>query len=162
MRHAWLDSPIGPLLLVADGAGLRRVAFPDATGPAAAPEGSREDPAALAEELRALEAYFAGVPIPSDLSLAPEVTPFQRAVLQALARVPFGETRSYGELAREIGRPRASRAVGMALGRNPVPIVLPCHRVVGADGRLTGFGGGVERKRWLLAHEARHAPGLLV
>jgi len=157
MRHAWLDSPIGPLLLLADTAGLREIRFPAGGGPAPAPERSREDSAALRAPLRALAAYFRGRPVSDVGPLVPEVTPFQREVLDALARVPFGKTRTYGELARCVGRPRASRAVGMALGRNPLPIVLPCHRVVGANGRLTGFGGGIERKRWLLEHEARHA-----
>lgn len=105
---------------------------------------------------RALEAYFAGEPdAVAGLRTVPQGTEFQRAVWAALRRIPAGATMSYGALAAAIGRPAAIRAVGLANGANPISIVVPCHRVIGADGSLTGYGGGLERKRWLLAHEAR-------
>jgi methylated-DNA-[protein]-cysteine S-methyltransferase len=104
---------------------------------------------------RAIEAYFAGDLAAIDaIDVETGGTPFQRSVWKALREIPCGETRTYSELARRIGRPAAVRAVGMANGSNPVPVVVPCHRVVGADGTLTGYGGGLDRKRWLLAHEA--------
>ncbi len=104
---------------------------------------------------RELAAYFAGRLRRFTIPLAPEGTPFQRAVWAALATIPFGETRSYSDVARAVGRPRAVRAVGAANGRNPLALVLPCHRVIGASGALTGYAGGIDRKEWLLAHEQR-------
>jgi methylated-DNA-[protein]-cysteine S-methyltransferase len=110
--------------------------------------------------LRALDAYFQGdKDAIADLTTATNGTAFQRAVWDALRRIPLGRTMSYGALAAHIGQPKAARAVGMANGCNPIAIVVPCHRVIGADGSLTGFGGGMERKRWLLAHE--NAPFML-
>jgi methylated-DNA-[protein]-cysteine S-methyltransferase len=108
----------------------------------------------LARAAAQLAEYFAGTRRTFDLPLAPRGTGFQRIVWHALAKIPYGETRSYGELARAIGRPAASRAVGAANGKNPLSIVVPCHRVVGASGELTGYAGGVATKRWLLDHEA--------
>ena len=101
-----------------------------------------------------LTEYFAGDRTEFDLPLRPIGTDFQRRVWRALCDIPFGRTWSYGELAMHIGSPTASRAVGLANGRNPISIVIPCHRVIGANGSMTGYGGGIERKRWLLAHEA--------
>jgi methylated-DNA-[protein]-cysteine S-methyltransferase len=101
-----------------------------------------------------LDAYFAGELDTFDLDLDPHGTPFQRRVWDALLEIPFGETISYSELARRLGDPKLVRAVGLANGRNPISIVVPCHRVIGADGSLVGYGGGLERKRWLLDHEA--------
>lgn len=157
---AVMDSPLGPLLLTAQDAGLTGVAFADGAGPArSAPEEAAPQAAAHVRAARLqLEQYFTGSLRAFSLTLAPRGTAFQREVWAALCRVPFGRTVSYGDIARVIGRPRASRAVGAANGSNPLAIVVPCHRVVGADGTLTGYGGGLERKRLLLALEGV-APG---
>lgn len=111
----------------------------------------------LALAARQLDEYFAGERREFDLPLAPRGTGFQERVWRALLAIPFGVTRSYGELARTIGRPSASRAVGAANGKNPIAIIVPCHRVIGANGTLTGYGGGLPIKRWLLEHEAKLA-----
>ena len=155
---AYLESPIGRLMLTSDGAALtglfmepsRKVPQPD--------EGWTPDltVAPLAETVRQLNEYFAGVRREFDLPLQFEGTMFQRRVWNELTQIPYGETWSYGQLASRIGNPGASRAVGLANGRNPISILVPCHRVIGADGSLTGYGGGLERKRWLLAHEGLH------
>jgi methylated-DNA-[protein]-cysteine S-methyltransferase len=153
LRQCFIESPIGELTLIASEVGLRRISWPhDCVA-----EGEHimfdEAHPILAAASKQLQEYFAGdrrdFTIPLDL----EGTDFQRAAWLALADVPYGETASYGEQAERIGRPRASRAVGAANGKNPVPIVLPCHRIVGADGSLTGFAGGLEMKERLLAHE---------
>ena len=146
-----LDTPIGVLTLAADDAGLRRIDFPPPRPP---PEDWIEgDSAVLAETRRQLEAYFAGTRRDFDLPLSPQGTAFQREVWQTLAEIPYGATWSYRDLAQRIGRPSALRAVGAANGRNPLPIVLPCHRVIGANGALTGFGGGLPTKAFLLRLE---------
>ena len=119
--------------------------------------GARDPSAALGEARRQLTEYFAGARRAFDLPLAASGTPFQRRVWEALRRIPYGETISYGELARRIGKPTASRAVGAANGRNPIAIVVPCHRVIGADGTLIGYGGGLPVKEALLALERRAA-----
>lgn len=108
-----------------------------------------------------LAEYFDGARRDFDVPLAPRGTGFQRLVWRELAKIPYGETRSYGELARALGRPAASRAVGAANGRNPISILVPCHRVIAGSGALTGYAGGLAAKRWLLEHEARWAPGAL-
>jgi methylated-DNA-[protein]-cysteine S-methyltransferase len=113
------------------------------------------DEALLKRPRARLQAYFAGELRDFELPLAAAGTPFQQSVWRALCDIPYGETISYGELARRIGQPKAARAVGLANGQNPIAIVVPCHRVIGADGSLTGYGGGLERKRWLLAHESK-------
>jgi methylated-DNA-[protein]-cysteine S-methyltransferase len=154
-----MPSPIGRLRLAADAQGLREVWFE--TGrhqKAPAPHWVR-DAGRLAFARRQLEEYFAGTRQVFDLPLHPIGTPFQLAVWRALAKIPYGTTTSYGEMARRIGQPQAVRAVGAANGRNPLPIVLPCHRVIGSDGSLTGFGGGLPTKRFLLAMEDRYARG---
>jgi methylated-DNA-[protein]-cysteine S-methyltransferase len=156
-----VDSPVGALLLTAEGPALTRVYFERNRGAPARPEpGWRADDGAqgaasavLAAARAQLGEYFAGRRQTFDLPLAPAGTPFQRRVWEALRALGHGETVSYAELARRAGAPGAARAIGAANGRNPIPIVVPCHRVIGADGSLTGFGGGVERKEWLLAHE---------
>jgi len=152
-----LDSPVGKLSILVDDAGaLHMLAFAggrdaarlDATGatPAADPSGVTT----------ALRAYFGGDRSAIDkLPVAPTGTPFQLRVWAALREIPCGETRSYGDIARRIGDPKAVRAVGLANGANPIAVVVPCHRVIGADGSLTGYGGGLPRKRWLLAHESQ-------
>jgi len=145
-----IDSPIGPLRLVADGDELVELHLPPHDDPCDAV--ARTTPV-LAQTARQLAEYFAGKRRTFDVPLAPRGSGFQERVWRALMKIKFGETRSYGEIARAIGRPSASRAVGAANGRNPVAIVVPCHRVIGANGSLTGYGGGLERKRWLLAHE---------
>lgn len=163
MHYATLDSPLGPVLVAADDAGLRHISF--LAGTAAlepAPDWRREAaprPGPLAEALRQLRAYFAGALQRFELPLAPRGTAFQQVVWRALREIPYGETIAYGELARRIGRPSASRAVGAANGRNPLPIVVPCHRVIGSTGRLTGFAGGLHLKEGLLDLErGRAAP----
>jgi methylated-DNA-[protein]-cysteine S-methyltransferase len=137
---------------------LRGISFRGGSRAAAIAAGWIHDRGPFDEAIGQLEAYFEGERREFDLPLAPEGTPFQREVWEMLRKIPYGETVSYGELARRLERPGSSRAVGAANGRNPIPIVIPCHRVVGADGSLTGFGGGLEVKRRLLALEARHRP----
>lgn len=154
MRYTHIDSPIGRLLVAADDRGLHCIGFPEGRQARRPRPDWTEDPSAFGEVRRQLDAYFAGELTEFDLPLAPETTPFQGRVLNELRKVPYGSTVSYGELARRVGNPRASRAVGMANGRNPIPIVIPCHRVIGADGSLTGYGGGLSIKRRLLALEA--------
>ncbi|MEU8624586.1 methylated-DNA--[protein]-cysteine S-methyltransferase [Streptomyces sp. NPDC048669] len=152
-RHTVTDSPYGPLTLVAtDGvlAGLYMTAQrhrpPEETF-------GEPDPVPFDETIRQLDAYFAGELKEFDLPLHLDGTPFQRTVWAELRRIPYGETRSYGELAEILGKPGASRAVGLANGKNPVGIIVPCHRVIGASGSLTGYGGGLDRKQRLLAFE---------
>jgi len=162
IRHVQHDSPVGPLRLVASERGLRAVHLPkqrhmpDEPLPGwSAPAGPDEPQARILDDARRqLDAYFARELTEFDLPLDAEGTAFQRTVWRALCAIAHGETVSYGELARRIGQPRAVRAVGLANGRNPLSIVVPCHRVIGADGSMTGYGGGIERKVFLLAHEA--------
>ena len=157
---ARVASPLGELVLVGDASvdslALRGVYFegaPHCTG--AVPEGAREDAVAFAGVVEQLDAYFSGERASFELDLAPRGTEFQREVWRALATIPYGETTTYAEIARAIGRPLAVRAVGAANGRNPLSIVVPCHRVIGRDGTLTGYAGGIENKRKLLALESR-------
>lgn len=150
-----LDSPVGILTLVADDAGLRQINFPKHGKPAPADPDWHEDVSALREAIRQLRAYFAGEMEPFGLPLAPAGTPFQQKVWSDLCKIPYGETISYGELAKRIGNPNASRAVGLANGSNPIPIIIPCHRVIGSNGKLTGYGGGLPIKEKLLALEKR-------
>ena len=154
-----MPSPCGVLRLSTDEQGLRGIHFQGRGDHGPAPAGWVHDPAALAFAREALEEYFAGTRTAFDLPLHPLGTPFQLAVWRELARIPYGETISYGELARRVGDPGAARAVGAANGANPLPIVVPCHRVIGANGSLTGFGGGLPNKRLLLGLEARVARG---
>lgn len=154
MHYDVIESPIGPLTVAADEAGLRRVFFPSRAGRAHAPAaGWLRDSAPLREVARQLGEYFSGIRRAFSLRLAPEGTEFQLATWRALSEIPYGTTISYAELARRVGRPAASRAVGAANGANPLPIVVPCHRVIGADGSLTGFGGGLPIKHALLELE---------
>ncbi len=161
MRYDVIESPIGPLTVAADEAGLRRVHFPERGKAHAAEAGWVPDKAAFATLARELAEYFAGRRRSFSVTLAPEGTEFQLATWRALREIPYGTTISYAELAQRIGRPSASRAVGAANGANPLPIVVPCHRVIGADGSLTGFGGGLPTKRALLELEGAPcvAPG---
>jgi len=152
MRYDEIDSPVGPLLVAADEAGLRLIHFQAAHR--RKPEASwQRDSAAFGDLAAQLGEYFRGERRTFDLPLAPRGTPFQLATWRALSAIPYGETISYEELARRVGRPSASRAVGAANGANPLPIVVPCHRVIGKNGSLTGFGGGLDTKRTLLELE---------
>ena len=148
-----MDSPIGPLTLVADDGALTVVGM-DAPVPDRA---WRADRTAVADAAEQLDAYFAGDLRRFDLTLRPAGTSFQQAVV-APGQIPYGEVVAYGEIARRMGRPGSSRAVGTANGRNPLAVVVPCHRVIGANGSLTGYGGGLWRKEWLLAHEGIGLP----
>jgi methylated-DNA-[protein]-cysteine S-methyltransferase len=149
-----VDTPVGPLTLIGSDAGLRAVLFDGRERP---PEEAADGPV-LDAAARQLHEWFAGARTTFDLPLdLGGATPFQRRAWLALAEIPYGTTRSYGEQARLLEAPRAARAVGAANGRNPLPIVLPCHRLVGANGALTGFGGGLPVKQALLAHEAATA-----
>ena len=154
LRYCELSTPVGRLLLAGDEEGLRRISFQDGLHPIRPAEGWQRAEVPFREVVNQLEAYFAGKLRRFDLALAPEGTPFQREVWSALTTIPYGETVTYGELARRLGRANASRAVGAANGSNPIPIIIPCHRVIGADGSLTGFGGGVAIKRRLLDLES--------
>jgi len=154
-----LPTPIGRLRLVADAHGLREVWFESGRHQKMPAPHWKHDAGKLAFARVQLEEYFAGTRQTFALPLHPLGTPFQLAVWQELARIPYGATTSYGELARRIDQPQAVRAVGAANGRNPLPIVLPCHRVIGADGSLTGFGGGLPTKRFLLSFEHRITHG---
>jgi len=152
--HRIHDSPVGPLRLAASDDGLHAIEFHAPRH--AVPRDARwceGDHPMLDVVAAQLDQYFAGERRRFDLPLSPEGTAFQRAVWHALAKIPFGETISYAQLAAHIGKPTSVRAVGAANGRNPIPIVLPCHRVIGADGSLTGFGGGLPTKRFLLELE---------
>lgn len=152
-----MPSPVGELTLVATDAALVAIRWDeedDARARVPEPAAAPDHPILRAAEAQLLE-YFAGERRVFDLPLAPAGTSFQQSVWRALLAIPFGETRSYADVSRAIGQPTATRAVGAANGRNPLPIVAPCHRVIGADGSLTGFGGGLESKRWLLDHERR-------
>jgi methylated-DNA-[protein]-cysteine S-methyltransferase len=155
ITYTRIDSPLGPLLLAADAAGLRQIHFVNGRHPAKPDPAWREDPTPLKETIRQLRAYFAGELETFDLPLAPEGTPFQLKVWKLLCDIPYGGTISYGELARRVGNPKASRAVGLANGSNPIPIIIPCHRVIGSNGKLTGYGGGLPIKEKLLALERR-------
>lgn len=154
LRQRRIDSPIGELTAVVSDAGIVRILFPDQSlhdvGLGDLPDADPEEMTALESQLHE---YFAGRRREFDLPLDLRGTAFQRAAWLALTTIPYGETVTYGEQADRIGRPGASRAVGAANGQNPIPIVVPCHRVIGADGSLTGFGGGLEVKRFLLELE---------
>jgi methylated-DNA-[protein]-cysteine S-methyltransferase len=154
--YALVPSPIGELTLIGDDSGLHGVFFADARA-GAVRERCVADSRPLRAAIRQMEQYFAGRRTSFELSLTPRGTAFQRRVWTALSEIPFGRTSSYVDVARRIGEPSAARAVGAANGKNPLPVIVPCHRVIGADGSLTGFGGGIDRKRWLLDFEASGA-----
>ena len=155
MRYTTMDTPIGELTLIGDEDALTGVFM----GPTPVDPSWTHDPAPLAEAVAQIEQYFAGERTEFDVPLAPRGTEFQHRVWGMLREIPYGETTTYGALAVRLGNPRTVRAVGLANGRNPLPIIVPCHRVIGADGSLVGFGGGLERKRALLAHEAEVREG---
>ena len=153
LNYTHLDSPAGRLLIAGDEA-LRQIYFANKN---ASPQAGwiESQRGVVGETVRQLREYFAGTRAEFDLPVAPEGTEFQQRVWRSLCDIPYGETISYGELARRVGNPQASRAVGAANGRNPIPIVIPCHRVIGSSGKLTGFGGGLPVKETLLALETR-------
>lgn len=161
MYYCYLDTPIGELLLAGEDSALSMIGFPKGS--------MRREPEAdwifnekpLAEACAQLNEYFAGTRKEFDLPLRLNGTEFQVSVLEALQDIPYGETTSYGVIAKRIGRPKAVRAVGAANGRNPIPIIVPCHRVIGSTGDLTGFGGGLDTKEALLRLEAEHTQDLL-
>lgn len=155
MNYAYLETPIGTLLIAGDEEAVRHIEFPK-NGKPARPEASwcESSRGPVAEAVRQLRQYFEGKRERFDLPLAPQGTDFQRDVWRTLQDIPYGQTISYGELAKRVGNPRASRAVGAANGQNPIPIVIPCHRVIGVNGKLTGFGGGLPVKEALLELEA--------
>jgi methylated-DNA-[protein]-cysteine S-methyltransferase len=157
-RYTLVASPVGDLLLTGDGVALCGCWFTDDDGGAARRQGLERDDVAFADVAAQLREYFAGTRTTFDVELAPAGTEFQRRVWAQLRTIPYGETRSYGAVAAELGTPGASRAVGLANGRNPISIIVPCHRVIGADGSLTGYGGGMERKRHLLDLERGSLP----
>jgi methylated-DNA-[protein]-cysteine S-methyltransferase len=148
------DSPVGELLLVGDGRSLHGLHFAAGTSP---PPGATADRDPFAPVLAQLGEYFAGERTAFELELSMRGREFQRAVWAVLLDIPYGETTSYGEIARRVGRPGKARAVGRANGSNPIAVIVPCHRVIGADGKLTGYGGGMERKGLLLDLEAGRA-----
>lgn len=147
------DSPIGNLTLAREDQGLRHIIFPGGSRSFDAPEHWQPSHAAFDDIRRQLDEYFEGKRTDFSIPLAPIGTPFQQSVWKALCTISYSTTCSYGAIARHIGKPTASRAVGAANGANPIPIIIPCHRVIGSSGRLTGFGGGLATKAWLLAHE---------
>ena len=153
--YQWMESPTGRLLLVADEAGLRQVLFAHGRTPGRVSPAWERDDRFLREPMRQLRAFFKGELERFDLPLRPEGTAFQQRVWAGLLQIPYGTTISYGELAGRLGNPAASRAVGLANGSNPIAIIIPCHRVIGSNGKLTGYGGGLENKRWLLDFERR-------
>jgi methylated-DNA-[protein]-cysteine S-methyltransferase len=161
----YVDSPIGRLMLTSNGTALTglymNVTRNKPTKPLAPDDdwvqnGTIDPLPAAAQQLKE---YFSGARREFDLPLKLQGSEFQQSVWHELLKIPFGETRSYGQLAKRLGNPNGSRAVGLANGRNPIAIIVPCHRVIGADGSLTGFGGGIERKEWLLSHEGQPRSG---
>ena len=158
MVHDRIKSPIGPIVLAGNGHTLSFVGLPESRHPLNIPAGWIHRPQAFAEARRQFDAYFAGELVEFDLPLEPHGTEFQQRVWKALRAIPYATTISYAELARRVGNPKASRAVGLANGANPLSIIVPCHRVIGANGSLTGYGGGLEAKKYLLDLERRHAP----
>jgi methylated-DNA-[protein]-cysteine S-methyltransferase len=153
--YTTVSSPIGELMLCGDDESLTALHLPGHWAKPAA--GWRRDDARFADVARQLEEYFAGERTTFDVRLRMQGGPFEREVWEELLRIPYGETTSYGDIAQRVGKPHASRAVGAANGRNPIAIIVPCHRVIGSDGSLTGYGGGLERKRALLDLEAGRA-----
>jgi len=155
LSRSVFNSPIGPLTLLASDRGLAAILWPhesETKVPAASP--SAKAKATLKECARQLREYFQGARTSFDLALDPQGSDFDLSVWKGLRHIGYGATLSYGALAKALGKPKAARAVGGATGRNPIPIVVPCHRLIGADGSMTGFTGGIKAKKWLLAHES--------
>lgn len=152
-RHTLIDSPYGPLTLVATDNALSGLYMTEQRHRPPEETFGDRDAGPFGETISQLEAYFAGELTEFDLPMRLDGTPFQRTVWQQLQLIPYGETRTYGQLAEALGKPNASRAVGLANGKNPIGVIVPCHRVIGAGGSLTGYGGGLDRKQRLLAFE---------
>ncbi|MGW7074254.1 methylated-DNA--[protein]-cysteine S-methyltransferase [Streptomyces sp. NPDC054866] len=157
-QHTLIDSPYGPLTLVATDGVLSGLYMTEQRHRPPEETFGDRDASPFGETISQLEAYFAGELTEFDLPMRLDGTPFQRTVWQQLQLIPYGETRTYGELAAMLGKPNASRAVGLANGKNPIGVIVPCHRVIGAGGSLTGYGGGLDRKQRLLAFEGASAP----
>jgi methylated-DNA-[protein]-cysteine S-methyltransferase len=155
LRYCYTEGLVGKLLVAGDEDGLRYISFLKGKKRITPEKDWTEDRHFLREAVRQLDTYFKGRLKEFNVKLSPQGTPFQLIILRALQEVPYGETVSYGELARRIGKPKASRAVGAAIARNPLPIIIPCHRVIGSNGSLTGFGGGLDIKQALLDLERR-------
>ncbi len=155
LAYTSMESPIGPLLLAGDQRGLHMVYFANGRRPMSPPREWVEDKKPFKEVVRQLKTYFEGKLTEFDLPLVLDGTEFQLLVWKNLQKIPYGETISYGQLAKRVGNPDAARAVGLANGSNPIPIIIPCHRVIGSNGDLTGFGGGLPIKKKLLALESR-------
>jgi methylated-DNA-[protein]-cysteine S-methyltransferase len=151
--HSYMQSPVGVLMLTSDGDALTGLYMENQKHRPELPAHSVQDDSRFTAVREQLVAYFAGERQTFDVRLDASGTAFQQRVWQALTAIPYGATESYGGLATRLGKPSASRAVGLANGRNPIGIIVPCHRVLGANGALTGYGGGLPRKQWLLAHE---------
>lgn len=153
-----IDSPVGTLTLMAEDGVLTRLHMHEQRHAIMPPAGAEREDSTFGDAIDQLNAYFTGELTEFDLPLRMRGTDFQQRVWAGLRKIPYGETISYADLAREVGSPNAFRAVGSANGRNPLGIIVPCHRVIAADGSLGGYGGGLERKSWLLEHEAAHRP----
>ncbi|TAM91488.1 MAG: methylated-DNA--[protein]-cysteine S-methyltransferase [Jatrophihabitans sp.] len=157
MKYRHLDSPLGALLLTRDDRGLAGLYLPTGRRPKQVSASWTRDDGAFADVAAQLGEYFAGRRHEFDLPLSPHGSAFQLRVWQALRAIEYGQTTTYGAIARSLGIPAGPRAVGLANGQNPISIIVPCHRVIGADGSLTGYGGGLPAKQWLLSHEAAHS-----
>jgi len=162
MKYSSIQSPLGDMLVTRDDDGITGLDLPISRYPRPVQDDWQRDDAAFDDIRTQLAEYFAGDRQDFDLPLNAGGSRFQSLVWQALVEIPYGETTSYGKVAVSIGHPDGPRAVGLANGQNPIPIIVPCHRVIGADGSLTGYGGGLSAKRWLLDHEAKHAGLTLV
>ncbi|EPH06812.1 methylated-DNA-[protein]-cysteine S-methyltransferase [Propionibacterium sp. oral taxon 192 str. F0372] len=158
MSYRIIDSPIGPLTLVVDGNEVIALHTAAQVCPVSPQLLGERDDSVAQDAVDQLAEYFAGTRTSFDLRLSPRGTDFQHRVWQAIARVAYGHTASYAEIARVLGIDGSARAVGAAIGRNPLLIIVPCHRIIGSDGSLTGYAGGLDRKRWLLAHERQEKP----
>lgn len=154
LRYTWTDSPIGRIMLSGDEEGLSRVQLDTEVRGVTPDEGAVEDSALFHDAVEQFKAYFAGELKQFELKLNPQGTSFQQRAWLELRKIPYGQTITYGEQARRLGDPKACRAVGAANGKNPLGIIVPCHRVVGSTGKLTGFAGGIDAKAWLLQHES--------
>jgi methylated-DNA-[protein]-cysteine S-methyltransferase len=161
MLYSYVDSPLGALLVARDDVGLTALYLPSGKHQVSVPPEWTRDDSAFDDARTQLDEYFAGKRTTFDLPLHLLGSPFQQRVWAALQEIPYGQTTSYGKTAAVIGAPTASRAVGLANGQNPVSIIVPCHRVVGANGSLTGYGGGLPAKRWLLSHELENSGATL-
>jgi methylated-DNA-[protein]-cysteine S-methyltransferase len=162
VKYSYLETPLGDMLATRDEGGITGLDLPRSRYPRKVRDDWERDDAAFDDIRTQLGEYFAGERQEFDLPLNLGGSPFQTLVWNALIDIPYGETTSYGKVAVAIGHPDGPRAVGLANGQNPVPIIVPCHRVIGANGSLTGYGGGLDAKRWLLDHEAKHAGLTLV